>query len=113
VPIQGLNRGDTIASVKSALEKLINIYHEILLNEIAVMRSNTIVEEGRDIGGAIIYYNTAYPLQSVEPNASRGLDYLLLAYSVINGIRRIACGYNVMKPIDPKPECQHLSCSSP
>jgi hypothetical protein len=106
VPIQGLNRGDTIASVKSALEKLINIYHEILLNEIAVMRSNTIVEEGRDIGGAIIYYNTAYPLQSVEPNASRGLDYLLLAYSVINGIRRIVCGYNVMKPIDPKPECR-------
>jgi hypothetical protein len=86
---------------REALEKLISIYHEVLLNEIAVMRANTIVEEGKDTGNAIIFYSAAYPFYTVVPNASRGLDYLVLAYSIVNGIRRLVCGYYITRPIDP------------
>lgn len=91
---------------RDAVEDIINIYHEILLNEIAIMRFNTIVEEGVNIGDSIAYYHNMHPLQSsVKPNTSRGLDYIVLAYAVFNGVRRIVCGYNILKPIDPEPKC--------
>jgi len=90
---------------KNILEDLINIYHEILINEISIMRSNTIIDEGKDVGNAIVYFNTLYPLQGIAPNASRGLDYIVLAYTVINGVRRIVCGYNILRPTDPEPKC--------
>lgn len=77
----------------------LSIYHEILINEIALMRSNSIVEEGFDTGDAIIFYTTNL---IHNPNTIRGLDYILLVYSVLNGLRRLECGYNLLSPIDPK-----------
>ena len=86
---------------KSPLEipELLSIYHEILINEISIMRSNSIVEEGINIGDAIVYYSrdTIH-----NPDTSRGLDLLLLVYAIINGLRRYECGYNIVKPIDPE-----------
>ncbi len=76
---------------------IVSIYHEILINEIALMRSNAIVEEGVDTGDAIVYYST---LTSHNPRADRGLDYMILAYSIINGFRRLECGYNILSPMD-------------
>lgn len=87
------------------LEDLISIYHEILINEVAVMRANTIIEEGYNTGKAIIYYNPLYPLYTVQPDTGRGLDYLVLAYAILNGVRRLVCGYNILKPIEPEPSC--------
>lgn len=76
---------------------ILSIYHEILLNEISIMRSNTILEEGVDVGDAIVYYS---PVSHV-PEPNRGLDILVLTYAIINGLRRILCGYDITKPIDP------------
>jgi ERCC4-related helicase len=63
------------------------------------MRSNSIVEEGINIGDAIVYYSrdTIH-----NPDTNRGLDLLLLVYAIINGLRRFECGYDIAKPIDPK-----------
>ncbi|MCC6018801.1 MAG: DEAD/DEAH box helicase [Candidatus Verstraetearchaeota archaeon] len=93
------------ASKRECLEDIISIYHDILLNEIAVMRANTIVEEGYNTGEAIVYFSSSYPLYTAHSNVNRGLDYLVLAYSIINGLRRLEGGYNVVKPIDPEPLC--------
>jgi hypothetical protein len=76
---------------------LLSVYHEILINEIALMRSNVIVEEGVNSGDAIIYVTDFMH----NPDTSRGLDYVLLAYSIINGLRRLECGYNILSPADP------------
>jgi ERCC4-related helicase len=88
------------AASKSPLNipELLSIYHEILINEISIMRSNSIVEEGINIGDAIVYYSrdTIH-----NPDTNRGLDLLLLVYAIINGLRRFKCGYNIVKPIDP------------
>jgi superfamily II DNA/RNA helicase len=87
------------------LEDIIAVYHEILLNEIAVMRTNSILEEGVNTGDTIVYYSSSYPLYVGQPNPSRGIDIYVLAYAIINGIRRIECGYNILKPISPEPKC--------
>jgi len=81
------------------IPELLSIYHEILINEISIMRSNSIVEEGINIGDAIVYYSrdTIH-----NPDTNRGLDLLLLVYAIINGLRRFECGYDIAKPIDPK-----------
>ena len=78
---------------------LLSIYHEVLINEISIMRSNSIVEEGSNIGDAIVYYSRD---NIHNPDTNRGLDLLLLVYAIINGLRRFECGYNIAKPIDPK-----------
>jgi superfamily II DNA/RNA helicase len=87
------------------LDDIIAVYHEILLNEIAVMRTNSILEEGVNTGDTIVYYSSSYPLYVGQPNSSRGIDIYVLAYAIINGIRRIECGYNILKPISPEPKC--------
>jgi CRISPR/Cas system-associated endonuclease/helicase Cas3 len=81
------------------IPELLSIYHEILINEISIMRSNSIVEEGINIGDAIVYYSrdTIH-----NPDTNRGLDLLLLVYAIVNGLRRFECGYDIVKPIDPK-----------
>jgi ERCC4-related helicase len=95
---------------RKLLEDIVPVYHEVLLNEIAVMRSNTIVERGVDTGDAIVYYAPSYPFV-MAPNANRGLDYIVLAYSIINGIRRKVCGYDVLEPINPRPHIDGYACS--
>lgn len=77
---------------------LLSVYHEVLINEIALMRSNVIVEEGINTEEAIIYVTDL----SHNPNTTRGLDYVLLAYSIINGLRRLEHGYNILSPTDPQ-----------
>jgi len=95
------------SNISTFLEDLISIYHEILLNEIAIMRANTIIEDGVNTGDVIIYYSSSYPLYTGHSNPSRGLDYLVLIYSILNGLRRLIgeCGYNVLRPLDPEPIC--------
>jgi len=84
---------------------LVSVYHEILINEIALMRSNAVVEEGVDTGEAIAYVST---ITTHNPKADRGLDYMILAYSIINGFRRLECGYNILNPmsIEDTGECK-------
>ena len=81
-----------------------SLYHEILINEIALMRSNTIVDMGINSGDAIVYVS---PLLH-QPNTTRGLDYLLLIFTLLNGARRLVCGYNILRPVDSSnitPDC--------
>jgi hypothetical protein len=85
---------------------LLAVYHEILVNEIALMRANTIVGDGVDTGDVIVYTSN-YITHS--PRADRGLDYLILAYSIINGFRRLTCGYDIRDPLNPQglSECRN------
>ena len=78
---------------------LLAVYHEILVNEIALMRANTIVRDGVDTGDVVVYTSN-YITHS--PRADRGLDYLILAYSIINGFRRLTCGYDIRDPLNPQ-----------
>jgi superfamily II DNA or RNA helicase len=83
---------------------VVSLYHEILINEIALMRSNTIVDMGINSGDAIVYVSSLLH----QPNTTRGLDYLLLIFALLNGARRLVCGYNILRPVDSSnitPDC--------
>jgi len=67
------------------------------MNEIAVMRGNYPVLTGMRIGDAI-YYTTSFSGKSFSATPRRGLDFAILAYSIVNGLRRSICGYNINQP---------------
>jgi len=75
---------------------VLSLYHEILINEIALMRANSIADSGIDIDDTIVY---VAPLPH-NPSVTRGLDYILLIYALVNGARRLECGYNVLDPLN-------------
>ena len=76
---------------------IIDVYHEILMNEIGVMRGNTPIISGVRAGDAI-YYFTGFIGKAVTSTPRRGLDFSLLAYAVVNGLRRRYCGYDPTRP---------------
>lgn len=82
-----------------------NVYHEILINETGVMRGNTPVLEGLRIGDNIYYY-TGFSGRTVTSTPRRGLDFTLLAYSIINGLRRTFCGYDPEHPSHWNDKCK-------
>ena len=82
-----------------------NIYHEILINETGVMRGNTPVLEGLRVGDNIYYY-TGFTGRTVTSTPRRGLDFTLLAYSIINGLRRTFCGYDPEYPSHWNDKCK-------
>ena len=82
-----------------------NVYHEILINETGVMRGNTPILEGLRVGDNIYYY-TGFTGRTVTSTPRRGLDFTLLAYSIINGLRRTFCGYDPEYPSHWNDKCK-------
>lgn len=76
---------------------VLSIYHEILQNEIAIMRGNYPIFSGIRLENAV-YYTTPFPQFTSTNNPRRALDFAILSYAIINGLRRYLCGYDLTRP---------------
>ncbi len=75
------------------LPELLDIYHEILLNEIAVVRGNTIFAKAIPSSIGFIAYSD-FPNYTYT-DTERALDYATLLYAILNAIRRVSVGYDL------------------
>ena len=89
--------GETVTHTLIKDPVIISIYHEILQNEIAIMRGNYPLLLGVRSRNAI-YYVTSFPQFTSTSNPRRALDFATLSYAVVNGLRRYVCGYDADKP---------------
>ncbi|QOJ79008.1 DEAD/DEAH box helicase [Infirmifilum lucidum] len=73
--------------------ELLDIYHEILLNEIAVVRGNSIF--AKTIPSSIGYIAYSDFPNYTYTNVERALDYATLLYAILNAVRRRTTGYDL------------------
>jgi len=95
-------RCDVISPPIGSIYTLQNVYHELVMNDVAVVRTSAPVTSGIRQGDAILY--TSLP-EVVDP--SRGMDLRTVVYAIINGVRRSIgyearcgdCEYNLETPL--------------
>ncbi len=85
-----------------------NVYHELVLNDIAIVRTGSPLQRSIRMGPAVLYVSVP-----MWPDPSRAMDLRVVIYAILNGILRSLekCNYNIYVPFR-KPIVPNLPLSS-